>query len=326
MKNADRNVRETGAESPTGADTGGPEDRIVPSDGRQEHHGLIQRCRSIIGDLAVRLERETPPLRVPRPVGERRRIAGSPYHPYPEVFIQLSGATDFRMPEDVFTLYPGELCIMPRFIPHREQALGYRGARFSNLVLMFAGDSLSFHIALESHGRPFVAEAERFEYRSAARLGEYLDDAVDLYWSSAADEALRGRTITYLLQALLHRLLVLLAEETPVRFSGHPTIARAKKLIEINLSNPNLSVRTLADWLRCSADYLSYLFHKETGETLVRHVTRRRIALASELLGRSGLTVSEVAWACGYDDAGYFSRIFKRITGKTPGEYAHRGG
>src|SRR5690606_35518270 len=117
MKSADRNVRETGAESPTGADTVGPEDRIVPSDGRQEHHGLIQRCRSIIGDLAVRLERETPPLRVPRPVGDRRRIAGSPYHPYPEVFIQLSAATDFRMPEDAFTLYPGELCIMPRFIP-----------------------------------------------------------------------------------------------------------------------------------------------------------------------------------------------------------------
>lgn len=326
MANTDRNARGADAGNSTEADLGGRENRTASSGGRPDHHGLIQRCRTIITDLAERLEQETAALRVPRPVGERRRIAGSPYHPYPEVFIQLSGATDFRMPEDVFTLYPGELCIMPRFIPHREQALTYRGARFSNLVLMFAGDSLSFHIAQESHGRPFVAEAERFEYRSAARLGEYLDDVVDLYWSAAADETLRGRTIAHLLQALLHRLLVLLAEETPVRFAGHPTVARAKKLIEINLSNPNLSVRTLSDWLRCSADYLSHLFHKETGETLVRHITRRRIALASGLLGRSGLTVSEVAWACGYDDAGYFSRIFKRVTGKTPGEFTHRGG
>ena len=46
-----------------------------------------------------------------------------------------------------------------------------------------------------------------------------------------------------------------------------------------------------------------------------------RVEKARELLASTRLSVREVSVACGYSDANYFARVFKRVTGKTPSEY-----
>ena len=46
---------------------------------------------------------------------------------------------------------------------------------------------------------------------------------------------------------------------------------------------------------------------------------------ARRLLLDPDLPVSEVAVACGYDDALYFSRVFRRVCGVSPTEYRKRG-
>ena len=39
------------------------------------------------------------------------------------------------------------------------------------------------------------------------------------------------------------------------------------------------------------------------------------------MLLQTRLSIREISLACGYTDANYFARVFKRITGKTPSEY-----
>jgi AraC-like DNA-binding protein len=55
--------------------------------------------------------------------------------------------------------------------------------------------------------------------------------------------------------------------------------------------------------------------------TLTEYINAKRLHQACSLLGSSDLRVQQVAYTCGFLDVNYFSRLFKRHYGQTPGEY-----
>lgn len=73
--------------------------------------------------------------------------------------------------------------------------------------------------------------------------------------------------------------------------------------------------------LHITPEYLSSLFTKEVKKTFTSFVKEYRIQKAKELLMHSNLKAFEIAEAVGYFDAKYFSRVFKEVTGLSPGEY-----
>lgn len=83
----------------------------------------------------------------------------------------------------------------------------------------------------------------------------------------------------------------------------------------------DLRLQTLAKLQGLSPGYLSALFHKETGTTLVDFINRRRVDLAKHLLVTTKLQVQTIAQHCGIMDVHYFSKVFKKYTGKTPKAY-----
>jgi len=83
----------------------------------------------------------------------------------------------------------------------------------------------------------------------------------------------------------------------------------------------DLSLKAHAEHLNVNASYLSTLFKKETGVTLTEHVNRARIDHAIFLLNASDLQIQTIAQSCGIPDVNYFTKLFKRIIGKTPKEY-----
>lgn len=83
----------------------------------------------------------------------------------------------------------------------------------------------------------------------------------------------------------------------------------------------DLSRTTLADMVYLSADHLARVFKKETGETLVKYITDKRIHAAKELLSDTKTPISQVASEVGYDNYSYFTKIFKEKTGYSPGDY-----
>lgn len=86
----------------------------------------------------------------------------------------------------------------------------------------------------------------------------------------------------------------------------------------------DLSLKTHANLLNVNASYLSTLFKKETGMTLTDYVNKKRIENAVFLLNSTNMQIQTIAQHCGIPDVNYFTKLFKKIIGKTPKEYKNQ--
>ncbi len=102
--------------------------------------------------------------------------------------------------------------------------------------------------------------------------------------------------------------------------SHSPKIATAEAYIQKHYTR-KLTVGGIARSVGMSESYFLHEFSKQTGATPIAYLNSYRIARAVELLRGSNLNISETAFACGFQSVSHFNRIFRRITGKPPGDY-----
>lgn len=96
---------------------------------------------------------------------------------------------------------------------------------------------------------------------------------------------------------------------------------KAINYINENLSDAELSLKTVASAVFVNESYLSRVFRQETGERLIEYITKKRIDLSKELLNTTDLKAYEIAEAVGINNAHYFSICFKKLVGMTVTEY-----
>ena len=92
--------------------------------------------------------------------------------------------------------------------------------------------------------------------------------------------------------------------------------------IQKNYMNPDVSLNSICSYLNISTSYFSTIFKEVTGETFIEALVRTRMEKAKELLGNTTLKNYEIAEKVGFSDPHYFGISFKKMTGKTPTEYA----
>ena len=104
--------------------------------------------------------------------------------------------------------------------------------------------------------------------------------------------------------------------------SGQRQAALAVDYIQNNYMDPDLSLNTICSYLNISTSYFSTIFKELTGETFTEVLIRTRMEKAKELLENTTLKNYEIAEKVGFSDPHYFGISFKKMTGKTPTEYA----
>lgn len=82
-----------------------------------------------------------------------------------------------------------------------------------------------------------------------------------------------------------------------------------------------ITVAELAKEVGYNCDYLSFLFKKTTGITIISYLNKIRIENSKSLLLHYNITIKEVAYSCGFVDEKYFMKLFKKLEGMTPSDY-----
>ncbi|QYR22390.1 response regulator [Paenibacillus sp. sptzw28] len=102
-------------------------------------------------------------------------------------------------------------------------------------------------------------------------------------------------------------------------------LLKVKEYMHSNYDKDYFSLQDTADYVKISPSHLSKVFSQETGQTFIDYLTQIRIRKAMELLQSTNAKSYEIAFQVGYNDAHYFSNLFKRITGVTTTEFRKTG-
>ena len=112
-------------------------------------------------------------------------------------------------------------------------------------------------------------------------------------------------------------------EREQVKTNNYATIESTVAYIKENLT-ADLSLEALADRAGFSSIYFHKCFRTSVGMTIREYVEAQRIKRATMLLVQSNMTLTEIAYECGFSSQSYFSFAFRRKMGMTPREYSAR--
>jgi AraC family transcriptional activator of pobA len=125
----------------------------------------------------------------------------------------------------------------------------------------------------------------------------------------------------------LHLLFKLLQKDYLKQFPEYSFSARPEKVIKNfnTLIDKNFqtetSVNFYANKLNITPNYLNILSQKFLKTSASDVIKERTILEAKRLLTSTDLSIKEIAYQLGFNDNGYFSKVFKKYAGKTPGDF-----
>lgn len=101
-------------------------------------------------------------------------------------------------------------------------------------------------------------------------------------------------------------------------------VEKVMEYMEANMDNSELTIDDFAAAMALSRTVFYRKLKAITGLSPVDFVKDMRVKRAVQLIGRGGMTLSQIAFMTGFNDPKYFSKCFKRQMGMTPSDYKDR--
>ncbi|MGV2963609.1 helix-turn-helix domain-containing protein [Paenibacillus sp. FSL L8-0435] len=139
-------------------------------------------------------------------------------------------------------------------------------------------------------------------------------------WLSAVEEAVTLTDVKSLLFDGLTDLFRTYVAVTETK-SYKAMVNEMKNYIEEQFANPDLSLKHLSDRFQITGKHASYLFKTEFNMKFVDFVTELRMKETEQLLLNTDYSLQDIALKVGYANGITLGRVFKRVTGITPGDY-----
>lgn len=99
---------------------------------------------------------------------------------------------------------------------------------------------------------------------------------------------------------------------------------RAKEIMAARLAT-SLTIAQVASECRLTPSHFARAFRRSAGVAPQRYLTQLRIAEAKKHLAAQHSSLSDIALICGFGDQSHFTRVFRQITGTSPGAWRRRG-
>lgn len=141
-----------------------------------------------------------------------------------------------------------------------------------------------------------------------------------------AIEALRAHADNYLEKPVKIKPALEVIKQTLAGKESNTTslVDKIKYFTEKNY-HKNISLHDVAESVFLSPKYISRLFKEKEGMGFHDYKLKLRIDKAKELLQTTALTVNEISYKVGYANVESFVRVFKKVTGNTPGSFRTGG-
>jgi AraC-like DNA-binding protein len=211
-----------------------------------------------------------------------------------------------------FAVNPGELMVVPPNVPH-----AYGAAEERPWTVHW------FHVVGEQLG-PLIDELGVSRTQPIVRLGQnarlvaLLQDLEQVLEDDYAFPHLLFAS--QLLGHIVGLMIWLRRNDFSDSHDAHQRVLQSVERMKQRLDKP-LDVAQLASLANLSSSHYSTLFRRLTGASPTAYFTRLRLHRAAGLLLTTRDSVKIIAARLGYDDALYFSRIFRRCHGVPPSEY-----
>jgi len=156
-------------------------------------------------------------------------------------------------------------------------------------------------------------------------LARYEDLHRELYEIAASASHIRDMKI----YEKLTSLLTLLMEDSWNPQSGRRSTSRKQNLQNIKdyldrNYQQKITLDELSEQFFINKFYLTRIFREQFGVSVNNYLLQIRITHAKQLLRFTDLSIEKIGQECGMSDANYFSRMFKKIEGSTPGEFRRK--
>lgn len=121
-----------------------------------------------------------------------------------------------------------------------------------------------------------------------------------------------------ILDMIFEEIFDVIIKEKRVTYKEEMTYAL--QFIEKHLTK-DLTLESAASYMNISTHYFSKLFKSEVGENFIDYVTDKKVERAKELIKDTDTPLNTIAFELGFNEANYFSKVFKKKTGITPSQY-----
>ncbi len=230
--------------------------------------------------------------------GASRNITGFSEHKHPcfEIVITTDGLGETVMGDLKIPVSQGSVIVIPPGISHEHKSIDV----FSDMFIQLTDAQLPNEI--------FHFKDTTFEICNLAKM---------IYTNYIKKENNYSAILQYLTGAFYEYILKYTGNKFKYEF-----VFELKNILVDNLANSEFVISAAVKSLGVSYEYMRHCFKEETGHTPLEYLTKIRIQQAKEYLVTSKFySVSAVAFLCGFSDAYYFSRCFKKYTGISPAEY-----
>lgn len=142
---------------------------------------------------------------------------------------------------------------------------------------------------------------------------------------SASEDYLRDMKINEQLSSLLTKIMEMSwipeAQASMKRGTGREySLQDIKAYLDANW-NKKTVLDELAEMFYINKYYLARLFKNQYGSSILNYVMDQRITQAKKMLRFTDKQIEVIGRDCGFEDANYFTRMFKKVEGSSPSEY-----
>ncbi|MBN1671808.1 MAG: helix-turn-helix domain-containing protein [Kiritimatiellae bacterium] len=226
-------------------------------------------------------------------------------HPGTELILVTEGHCTIDVQHRSLDGWRGTLYVLPARVPHNQIEHEFTRTEY---VTCRASPLL-----LDDSPRTLDVAADGW-------IPRWIGEICDLTADRRSDSGEEASALTHALLCRLRRV-----ERAGRRTGMHPALRRALQLVDAAPAAP-LDAARLSVHAGISASRLGALFRAGVGCGPMKYLQDVRMALARRLLTDPYRTVQEVARLCGFEDANYFSRLFRRRQGCSPSAYRQNRG